>query len=1480
MEIYDVFISYRRSDGQAIAESLYKYLVQKGLRVFYDKEKLEIGAMFPEQLKNGIRVASTYVLIATKDVFNFRTKEDWVREEMECALEVFQQNSDDRKLIVLEVNEAFPCKEALPEKLEKISESHRIQVNLSTDAEFVETDSLLKSYKNIFEKATEINCRNLWNAAHRWLGESKKEGGRFANLNICKIILPNVEHTYDEIEIPIKVENGNKTLFEAIKETDGHMYLIGQGGIGKTTALVHIMNEVYAGDKTFEKNQQIPIFVDLSFAPDIDGALYKTEVGSFIRRSIYRQIRTDLKVKQVSNANVNELDELFTMSPDVAVAPITEVFMQKGPVPEYLLLLDGLNEVSTVEIAGKPVSWRVAEEIRFLMNECSNVRVILTSRSDETLISNDEITRLYLAGVENETIVSYLKEKEFTQERISDIINDNDLIETLRIPLFLTMYASLSKENDAVMQGEILREFFNERRNNLNLYTMAGRFEKINENVAGEVSARQSMRITAEMYSFMLDFVLPEIAWHMEKNEWFYLSVDRIEEILTQLFYTKKDEKIDGINIDLQICGKYGRKAFEKYMDSGNARMSIEKVAMKMREVLGEEDPYNFEIITDNILTCCTLVLGILQKSNHKYGFAHQHIRDYFAAIKNINTIRMSVYMNEVSERKELALECMKLVFYNEPVSFVVRKFMGESLGEHKNQPYYNEQEQVCYGVPKDVCDRNLLDRALNIYRNCFNGEVGYALYSLIKILSEVRKSLSGCNLSELDMERCQLNSVELGRFGMAANVSGSKINFENLFFRGLGEDKKMEYSPDGNLLLLYGNNDYIYLLDAKTGIYLKKILKQAWVVKFVDNKTILMITALCEYKISLWDLGTHTEINEVELEALENVYVRTSEDKKKLIINDDRNNFYIVSIPDLQIKYSRILRDVYEFSHASWFFSEKKDEIIGIYRWNDGITSDRNHPIEYKIEKYNWETKETMIHNLPLESQILAIADNRTDIMLAYCFDNDIILKRVNKESLSVDVVGKWKVENEQYETPMVASKRIKVISLKYSESGKYLAVNRQGTVYLYETQDYKEVKAFEKGNNETKNITYNEAKNQVAVYRESGEIEVYDLNQSRLALKLNGVETCFKSFKLSYDSTRMLTLSKLGILRLWDINQMSLLNEVKISKEMEMEFSVDGKFVFVYSKEKEEIIVFSVPELRKVFSFEGSNFILSPDGKYFSAEDGDDTCIFNIPKFNKVQKIDTSNKMFLENKFIVEYVFMEKDVLSEYIYYVVDIKSGEYVCELYRGTKAIVTMSFAANYISCGNADGEIYLFDANTYQLIKQYHPLFEEGCILTRIEIDRTGKYILEEGEKKESSKIYTSAIVRELESMKIVQDSKVKFQKTTLAIRNQKGFFIKDLDTSEILFERKSEFLFYLINYVLDYNEKFIIAFNRGKMYIDSFDDAKNKRQRQSPLEKPKYIVEEIDNLNVLGVDFRNLHLGKKVNSSYKEQLRLYGAIVE
>ena len=811
--LYDVFISYRRSDGLTIAEALYKYLTSKGLRVFFDKHEMIDGHYFTTQIESNLKIAPNYILIATDDVFKFREGEDWVRKEIEVAINEYESNPTERTInVICMATATFPEKEALPESVRNIADPQRILLPYG--------EGFAEPFKKVLESVTAINRRNLWFAAHRWLENSKQPGGRFASLNINESILPTAsETTKEHKEMPINVytkgENNDAglPLLEAMGQSTDHLYLIGQGGIGKTTALMHKMNSDYA-NKTYSENAKIPIFVELSFAPDTYGALYEGGKSSFIRRSIYKQIREDRTIKQVTAKEVRDIDEVFTtISYDVAVNPINNILSKTSPAPEYLLLLDGLNEVSSViiEETGLSVVRMVMNEIAFLISECPNVRVVLTSRSDEELpFNNDAISRLYLSGLQEKTIKDYLESFGLSKEIIEKVLEDENLRETLQIPLFLTMYASLSKCNEASTQGEILKLFFNERRKNISVYTMQDRLAAVEKNVSDAASAVQKNRIDADMQNFILDFILPEIAWDMERKDEFYLSLRDIRKLI---------EPILNNTDDTSVCGDFGQELFSKYRYGASAKMHTYKVANKFFDKLDN----SIKEITESIVDCCVFAMGIMQENNSKYGFVHQHIRDYFAAVKNINTIRLSVYLYEEDE-KEFALECMNKTFKDEPVNLTVRRFMGEALGEHRNKPYLSDG--IWYSnVPENKCDRTLIKRALDIYRNKFDGECGYGIYSLITILKEVRKDLSGEDFSYLDMKYCNLNGTILGRPFLSAKFDGALVNDYTFMYPEIkGLHESMAISPNEHILATCSINGDVFLWSLKTFSLIKKI--------------------------------------------------------------------------------------------------------------------------------------------------------------------------------------------------------------------------------------------------------------------------------------------------------------------------------------------------------------------------------------------------------------------------------------------------------------------------------------------------------------------------------------------------------------------------------------------------------------------------------------------------------------------------------
>jgi len=84
---YDVFISYRRENGREIARTLQHGLIRRGLRVFFDLEEIRDGK-FNEALYESIDNAKNLIVIMTTGALDRCVNDgDWVRRELEHALE-------------------------------------------------------------------------------------------------------------------------------------------------------------------------------------------------------------------------------------------------------------------------------------------------------------------------------------------------------------------------------------------------------------------------------------------------------------------------------------------------------------------------------------------------------------------------------------------------------------------------------------------------------------------------------------------------------------------------------------------------------------------------------------------------------------------------------------------------------------------------------------------------------------------------------------------------------------------------------------------------------------------------------------------------------------------------------------------------------------------------------------------------------------------------------------------------------------------------------------------------------------------------------------------------------------------------------------------------------------------------------------------------------------------------------------------------
>ena len=107
---YQVFISYRRSSGENLAQLLYFRLQQDGYNVFFDVESMRSGK-FNEQIYHHISQCDDFLLVLSPNSLDRCNHiDDWVRLEIECALK-------NKKNIIPILGRDFVFPDNLPPRL-------------------------------------------------------------------------------------------------------------------------------------------------------------------------------------------------------------------------------------------------------------------------------------------------------------------------------------------------------------------------------------------------------------------------------------------------------------------------------------------------------------------------------------------------------------------------------------------------------------------------------------------------------------------------------------------------------------------------------------------------------------------------------------------------------------------------------------------------------------------------------------------------------------------------------------------------------------------------------------------------------------------------------------------------------------------------------------------------------------------------------------------------------------------------------------------------------------------------------------------------------------------------------------------------------------------------------------------------------------------------------------------------------------------
>ena len=137
----DVFISYRRDGGYALARLLYEYLHKESISAFLDLEELRAGP-FNEKLYAAIENAENFVLVLPPNALDRCVAEnDWLRLEVEHAIKL------KKNIIPLLVN-GFTFPDNLPVSMQVLPFFNGVQVSREYfDASMDKLISMLRNVK-------------------------------------------------------------------------------------------------------------------------------------------------------------------------------------------------------------------------------------------------------------------------------------------------------------------------------------------------------------------------------------------------------------------------------------------------------------------------------------------------------------------------------------------------------------------------------------------------------------------------------------------------------------------------------------------------------------------------------------------------------------------------------------------------------------------------------------------------------------------------------------------------------------------------------------------------------------------------------------------------------------------------------------------------------------------------------------------------------------------------------------------------------------------------------------------------------------------------------------------------------------------------------------------------------------------------------------------------------------------------------------
>ncbi len=880
--------------------------------------------------------------------------------------------------------------------------------------------------------------------------ELKKD--KFAHLNIDSRILSGFssDNVKEKKLFPIMSKTGDGTqalLFEILKimKVGGkrHLIVTGSGGMGKTTALFHLFEELT------RISGPIPVYLELQ------------NINSATDHELSKNWILDHAVRYYTGKG---------MASEGEIKALADLFNRNEKSPHYVLLLDGYNEVTANHR-------ELHKAMKGIMEFC-NVMIVVTSRYNMKENSGDykSFEVIELVGLNDSQVERYLTQPDTTSDEMSlpypKLLKER---KTLHNPMYLCLYAGTELERHTLvvdddslnLKGFLKPDFFDDVETPGELHHNF--FESAKARWARRYSTPDDLWKHTEL-RFYIEEVLPELGYYLESRGLLEFNRKDVEDLVAGLVTKLEDEnwrsernyRSNGIRCMMQEYG-FGRELAENILAVPGTDSLQKGQGLVMELALLRYNPIN-----------------------DSYSFVHQDFRDYFAAKYHHN--RISDFLAAVNPGSPLedrisAIDAHLNALRDKVLSVYVKRMLGELYREYKNNLRhkdggFDDSHYYDHYVDSGHADYPGSKTDLDLVIDCLRGVgdiiiIKKLIFNIINVFSESKKDLSRYNFCQLNMSYVNLYGTRIGRNlkSIDSCFDSVELSKENLFHFGsdyLNGSCGVAVSNEKRCFFItYGTSIYEIDYDSEEIIYIYNI--ECSKIKAIDcrmNRLIGMSDCGSLFEVDIYD-RTVTNRTNINLNDVSTIYY--SWDGKRAIVNGFHD------IVEIDLKGNTIIRSIHDAEKIfhSTRYANNDQFVTDVRVWeNESGTRDNviiwdlNNTIYYTIEgggKCIWICDNIILYYYSKLNEILRynfitgekriISLNVTDSYYAssILYADDAVLVCFVEES-SMQYVDCWDLMNGE-RIKRISLNNGKVTSFAFAGDDSLLFGSIVGNVIKYNT-------------------------------------------------------------------------------------------------------------------------------------------------------------------------------------------------------------------------------------------------------------------------------------------------------------------------------------------------------------------------------------------------------------------------------------------